>query len=445
MADWQKVLAPMVRNVEEHFDRLKYDMVYRMWGPDPIKIVPYRGFGTRDRLYIKGRVLERKNISESTQNDTVWRNLVSMYRRMESDEVPYARLVARFQDVEREVVADEEGYFDLWLEPTKPLEGTPSTTGEFWPTVEFELVSPTARHQQGPVRATGQILVPAPTARYIVISDIDDTVIRTEAMHLLHMARIVFLGNAHTRMPFPGVAAFYRALYAGAGGSEHNPLFYVSSSPWNLYDLLEQFFQLNDIPIGPVLFLRDWGVTREELLPTKHRDHKLSIIRQMLEIYADMPLILIGDSGQHDPEIYAQVVRENRDRVIAIYIRNVVNNSRRADEIRKLAEEVVKAGSALLLADDTLAAARHAAEHGWISPEALTQIADEKAFDEAPPTPLEKVLGEGEAPVAPEIEVRGEHPGAERAVQEGAVEQSTKEPRNTDEEAPVRVRTEDKR
>ena len=69
------------------------------------------------------------------------------------------------------------------------------------------------------------------------------------------------------RLPFPGVAAFLRALYAGAGGGERNPLFYVSSSPWNIYDLLSEFFSLNDIPIGPVLFLRDWGLTDVELVP----------------------------------------------------------------------------------------------------------------------------------------------------------------------------------
>ncbi|MHB0857099.1 MAG: App1 family protein [Anaerolineae bacterium] len=437
MADWQKVLAPMVRNVEEHFDRLKYSLIYGLWGPGLIKIVPYRGFGTRERLFIKGRVLEKRNISQAIESDTVWRNLLNMYRRMESDEVPYARLIARFQGVEHEVMANEEGYFELWIEPTQPLDDS------IWQTVEFELVEPTSDRQDEQVRATGQVFVPPPDARFVVISDIDDTVVRTNAVHLLRMARIVFLGNAHTRLPFPGVAAFYRALYAGASGSERNPLFYVSSSPWNLYDLLDQFFQLNDIPIGPVLFLRDWGVTREEILPTRHQEHKLRIIRQMLEVYADLPLILIGDSGQHDPEIYADVVREHQDRVMAVYIRNVSDSAKRAEEISRLAAEVVKAGSTLLLADDTLAAARHAAERGWIAPESLREIVGEKAFDEAPPTALEKLLGEEEAPEAPEIEVRGEHPEAQRAVQEGAVEEATKKPRDTEEEAPVRVRTRD--
>ena len=71
-----------------------------------------------------------------------------------------------------------------------------------------------------------------------MISDIDDTIVRTGATSLLMMLRVVLLSNAHTRLPFQGVAAFYGALARGASGQDSNPLFYVSSSPWNLYDVL---------------------------------------------------------------------------------------------------------------------------------------------------------------------------------------------------------------
>jgi uncharacterized low-complexity protein len=44
--------------------------------------------------------------------------------------------------------------------------------------------------------------------------------------------------------------------------------------------------------------------------------------------------------------------------------------------------QMIAGGSSLVLADDTLAAARHAAEHGYIAPESLTDIAGEKRADE---------------------------------------------------------------
>jgi len=75
-------------------------------------------------------------------------------------------------------------------------------------------------------------------------------------------------------------------------------------------------------------------------------------------------------------------VRENPGRIKAVYIRNVTPNVERTERIQALAREVTAAGSALVLADDTLAAAKHAALHGWISSDALAEIGGEKRDDE---------------------------------------------------------------
>lgn len=402
LADWRRVLLHLVANAEERFDELKYRLAYALGGPDPIKIVPYRGYGNRQQLYLKGRVLEDQGIVESRDNDSLWNNLVNMYRRIESDEVPHAHLKARFQEVEQDVLADEEGMFDVQLTLRHPLP-----MDRIWHQVELELIGPLSPKQSGPVRAIGQVLVPPPSARLGVISDIDDTVIEADVAHLLSLARNVFLGNAHTRLPFPGVAALYRALFHGPQGDAMNPIFYVSSSPWNLYDLLSQFFQLHEIPIGPVLFLRNYGISEESIFPLHHREHKLSIIRQMLDYYPDLPFVLVGDSGQEDPEIYAEVVDQYPQRIPAIYIRNVSLERARSESIRELAANVTRVGSTLVLAEDSLAMAEHAAAQGWISPDALDDIRAEKEKDEQPPSPLEKLLG-GEQEI-PKIVVEGQN------------------------------------
>jgi phosphatidate phosphatase APP1 len=98
------------------------------------------------------------------------------------------------------------------------------------------------------------------------------------------------------------------------------------------------------------------------------------------------------------------VVRDYPDRILAVYIRNVVPRPDRVGAIRKLAAEVEHAGSALILADDTLAAARHAAEKGWIRPQALGEIG-EVAREEHEPTPA----GTGEA--NRELSTEGPGPG----------------------------------
>jgi phosphatidate phosphatase APP1 len=202
-----------------------------------------------------------------------------------------------------------------------------------------------------------------------------------------------------------------------------NPLFYVSSSPWNLYDLLAQFFNLQGIPVGPVLFLRDWGLTEKEVLPTHHRQFKTGLIRQMLDFYAHMPFILIGDSGQEDPEIYADLVKSYPKRIQAVYIRNISRDLQRPEAVRKLASRVLDAGSTLVLADDSLAIAKHALEEGYIAPTAIEAIRENKQKDEAPPTPVETLLGdapksEGEAPT---VKVTNQ------AVKQGQIEKTLKE------------------
>ena len=181
-------------------------------------------------------------------------------------------------------------------------------------------------------------------------------------------ARIVLLSNAHSRLPFEGVADFYRALQLGSSGEDSNPIFYVSSSPWNLYDMLEDFLDVHGVPAGP-LFLKDWS-------PTTLRDHdrhKLGVIRTLLATYTNVPFVLIGDSGERDPEIYRQVVREYPGRVRAIYIRDVTTKERDA-AVHAIADELKNMGVEMLLTADTVEAAEHAAEKGLISPNALRAL-----------------------------------------------------------------------
>jgi phosphatidate phosphatase APP1 len=389
MKDWQETLAPYVRSIEKRYDSLKYRLYDVLGGPGPIKILPYRGYGTPERFFLKGRVLEDRGITRAAEEDKLWENLLNTYKRLASREIPHARLQARFQGQTLEIEADEEGMFELWIEPKAPLP-----QDQTWHEVTLELLEPKVEEQETPVHATGRVLVPPPDAEYGVVSDIDDTILQTNATSLWRMARTVFFENAHTRLPFPGAAAFYRALHAGAQNTPQNPLFFVSNSPWNLYDLLAQFFELQDIPGGPLLFLRNWGVYEDELLPLDHEKHKLPLIRQMLELYEDLPFILIGDSGESDPEIYYQLIREYPGRILAIYIRNVSRDLERPETIRALAEQVVDADSALVLADDSLSMARHAVNHGWIAPQALQAVRREKKQDEAAPDEFEQLIPE---------------------------------------------------
>jgi phosphatidate phosphatase APP1 len=340
---------------------------------DPVQIVGYRGYGTRDRALVLGRVLQDEGIRAPQAAQSRWRNLIATLRRIESDPLPFARVRARLaaagEGRHAEIIADGEGFLRHWLPANEPL----SPPG--WHTIDLDLTDPPNGQ---PVRATARILTPGPTATFGVVSDMDDTVLQSEVTSFLRAARMVLLENALTRLPFPGVAAFYRALERGATGAESNPIFYVSSSPWNLYDVIDGFLEAQRIPVGPLL-LRDWDLGK---LNERHARHKGVVIREIFDTYPELPFLLVGDSGQEDPEIYAEIVRDHPGRVNAVYIRNVNSNPERSERIRALAREVAEAGSTLVLADDTVAVARHAAMHGWIASGALDEIGGEKRDDE---------------------------------------------------------------
>ena len=364
---WRERLLSLATALEGKVDAAMARRAAKAGRRDPLVIHAYRGYGTDRRLRVRGRVLEDEGIPAAGERDAAWRNVLSALRRLESDEVPGARVRVRVAGATQELVTDAEGYFDTWIAPSEAL---PADT--LWHNVALELLAPLDPAK--PSRAAiGRVLVPPATAKLGIISDLDDTVVQTGATDVRATLRSVFLSNARTRLPFPGVAMLYRALQDGVGGRENNPVFYVSSSPWNLYDVLSEFLAVREIPEGPIM-LRDWGLSERELLPTSHGSHKLDAIESIVELYPTLPFLLIGDSGQEDPEIYREVVARYPSRILAIYIRNVTPAPARVERIRALAREVNEARSELLLAVDSGEVAAHALDRGWIDSAALARI-----------------------------------------------------------------------
>jgi phosphatidate phosphatase APP1 len=349
---------------------------------------------------VLGRVLQQESIAPAEPGHGRWRNLRHALLRLESDPLPFARVRVTVSGVVTELAADDEGFLHGWV----PIGGAPAGPG--WLPLSLELLE--ARAPLPPPTA-GAVLLPSPEARFGVISDMDDTVVQSQVTDFVRAARLVLLENARTRLPFPGVAAFYRALVGAEGAA--NPIFYVSNSPWNLYDVIEEFLAAQEIPAGPLL-LRDWDLG---LRLRRRPPHKAVAIPEILATYPALPFLLVGDSGQEDPEIYRRVVGDHPGRILAVYIRNVTRHPERHAAIRGLAEEVQAAGSILVLADDTLAVAKHAAEHGWIAPEALPGIGEEKRDDEGSTAAKVPAPGVNPAPKAPTIVVEGAQPRGDGA------------------------------
>ncbi|KQO72498.1 phosphatase domain-containing protein [Methylobacterium sp. Leaf88] len=346
--------------------RLLAKPVRRSQGRAGTVVETYRGYGSRDEVFLIGRVFRQSSRAADAPDEGWAAELRDIRRRITRRTVAGAALTARFFGCEEQVVTDRDGYFRVHLRPNLPAPPQAS-----WHSLELDLAGPE------PVRAKAQVFIPSVDCRRVVISDIDDTIMHTGVANKVKMLWRLFVEDAENRVAFPGAAALYRALYAGPCGAEGNPMLYVSRAPWGIYDMLSEFFVMHRIPVGPVLFLREWGLSWTSPLPRRAEDHKRHLIDHMLTLYHDLPFVLIGDSGQHDPEVYAGIVAAYPGRVAAVYIRNVSRDAGRLEEIAKLAEAVEAAGSSLVLAADSLAMAEHAAEHGLIAYADVADVARE--------------------------------------------------------------------
>lgn len=369
-----------------------------------IVIHSYRGYGTEQSVYLVGRVLRQPGGGSAAPRGRLLLDIVSLARRFLRWGVSNAEIEARMGEVVCRLRSDRAGWFEVCMRP-----GRLRRPEELWHPVELRL------SRQPEVSTTAYVLIPPARARRVVISDIDDTVVHTGVANFFVMAWNLFMRGADSRVAFAGVRGLYQALHAGADQHECNPMLYVSRGPWSIYEVLEQFFQVNQIPVGPVLFLRDWGLSLQYPLPRKAVRHKHALIERMLSIFGNLPFVLIGDSGQRDPETYADLVEQYRNRIAAVYIRNVTSNDeRRRAAIDALAGLVSGAGSSLLLASDSLAMAEHALERGLIAPEAVEQVRAEieesggavrKGRHEAAPEAASEVLETDSEPRPPNVEV----------------------------------------
>lgn len=267
-------------------------------------------------------------------------------------ELPRARVRVLGPDGPVDGRCDRQGYLDV------PVDVDGLTPG--WHELTVSAIWRGSR-AAGPV----PVLVVDPAARLAVISDLDDTVIETGLTRGLEFLRLTLFTSVTERTPLPGAAELYRALVAPRGGA-HRPVFYLSTSPWNLYELLARFLLLRGFPAGPMM-LTDWGPSRTNLFRITAEQHKLTLIRALLAEHPGLRVVLVGDTGQLDPEIYATVATEAPGRVRAIYVRRTTGmTSARAIEVGGLVRRVGAAGVPMLMVEDSVQIAEHAAGLGLL-------------------------------------------------------------------------------
>lgn len=293
---------------------------------DPVIIIPFEGYANGKRLYGQARVLEDEGIA-NVETEGFVGNLYRSFKRFETDEISGAKIRLSWPGGETTLISDKEGYVYLDTEYDASLSNPSSP----WLPITYSLV------EKGQVlyMINSSVMRPSATAEFGVISDMDETVLHTGLDSFLRWKVLVstMLTDSTSRMPLEGVQEFYSKLANGKSGNAENPFFYLSNSPWNLYDYLQTFLNEKNFPKGPLL-LRDIGFENKKK-KSFLEGNKFIKISHILQTYPTLPFLLIGDGEDLDPEIYLEIAIRFPKQVDTIYIRSV-SNKRKTHRIAKL-------------------------------------------------------------------------------------------------------------
>lgn len=184
---------------------------------------------------------------------------------------------------------------------------------------------------EGSLPITGQAQLVPPTG-ISVISDIDDTIKISNVPNKRELVRGIFFDEYK---PAAGMPGFYRSL-AAQGCCFH----YVSSSPWQLYPSLEPFMR-KFFPFGSIS-QRHFYVADKSFIRffRQSMDYKLGAVARLLEKYPRRTFVLIGDSGEKDPEIYVEIANRYAGRILAILIREIMPPIENTERWKRLTEQL---------------------------------------------------------------------------------------------------------
>lgn len=284
---------------------------------DPLMIAPYLSHANEKEIIIRGRILENEGIVVR-EDDGKWENFVNSFKRMESDEAAEVNVCIQYDNKEYNCMTNEEGFFRL----TIPTANNKNTREEIsWGKALIWL--PDFLSEDGkPIRAEVEIQLPPTNTSFAIITDMDDTILESHVNSFLKLRLLyeTFLKNVHSRLAFENVGEVLQTITRNKNGQCVNPIFFISHSPWNLYELLIQFIEKNNIPKGP-FFLRDFGY-KKGIEKFEHENHKALAIEHLLNFYPDLKFVLLGDATEHDVDIYTGLFNKFPKRILNIIIRS---------------------------------------------------------------------------------------------------------------------------
>jgi phosphatidate phosphatase APP1 len=321
---------------------------FRIKAGPAIKV--YHGFGTAHHMELSGHVFGLSPIKQEKFSTRFWRNTLSLLQLFVVKPLEGAAVEIIWGNQRIPARADATGFFHAEWDPE----------GEVRVGWHDVMVVLKARND---VIGYGKIVVPPPT-KYAIASDIDDTFLISHSGDILKRLYVLLTSNARTRRPFTSVVEHYQLLARGDKDGALRPLFYVSSSEWNLYDYIREFADSYRLPDG--VYLLSTIKQLHQFWKTGQGKHKAKYfkIARIMVAYPEKQFILLGDDSQEDPTIYSQLVKDFPGRIICVYLRHVRKEKLEATRLKEA--EIKKAGVEICYFTHSKTAIEHSRRVGLI-------------------------------------------------------------------------------
>lgn len=272
----------------------------------------YHGYGHTHDLVIFGHVFKKLPATRRPFRNNILANIIHLVKLFFVRPLPGMKVQLKWGNRIFETTSEHDGFFHFeWQSDDEVSAG--------WHELNVTCVDEGVEVAKG----TGKLFVPHST-QYGFISDIDDTVLVSHSATIYKRLKVLLTKHPRSRKTFGDVVKHYQLLsQAHTTPGVPNPFFYVSSSEWNLYDDLNEFFKHNKLPQGVFLLneIKRWNQFFKTG-KTKH-EGKMQRIMRILDTFPIQKFVLLGDNSQADPEIYTALAAKYPGRIFAIYINNV--------------------------------------------------------------------------------------------------------------------------
>lgn len=281
-------------------------LIRRGW---TVRVVPYAGYGSDGWIRVLARTVlaspvvgdrDMPDSGATTQSAQILAD-VRGWRSFLTAPVAGTTITVMVGEERHELLSDRAGYVDAVI---------PAQLPDGWQTVKM--------HAAGtqPVDTPIQV-VPAGATRGVVC-DIDDTLMVTRLPRPFIAFWNSFVRRVDAREAVPGMSRLLREL---AQVDEHGPVIYLSTGAWDTAGTISRFLKVHGSPNGTLL-LTDWGPTNTGWFRSGKR-HKVTQLRHLFHQFPQVRWTLVGDDGQHDPEIYAGALVHHPGHVAGVLIRQL--------------------------------------------------------------------------------------------------------------------------